>query len=68
MASPTVWKDEEVYKLIELWGEDVIQSQLEGCKHNKEVYEKISKSMKAAGYNKSRDQCRDKAKKLKSEY
>jgi len=63
-----VWQDEEVYKLIELWGDDVIQSQLEGCKHNREVYEKISKAMKEAGYNKSSDQCRDKAKKLKSEY
>ena len=69
MASPSsIWKDEEVYKLIELWGDDVIQSQLEGCKHNREVYEKISKSMKEAGYNKSSDQCRDKAKKLKADY
>ena len=46
----------------------MIQSQLEGCKHNREVYEKILKSMKEAGYNKSSDQCRDKAKKLKADY
>ena len=57
--SPTVWKDKEVCKFIELWGDNLIQSQLEGCKHNKEVYEKISKFIKAAGYNKSSDQCRD---------
>ena len=62
------WKDEEVYKLIELWGEDTIQTQLEGCKHNREVYERIAKAMKEAGYNKNAEQCRDKAKKLKSEY
>ena len=67
-SSSSVWKDEEVYKLIELWGDDVIQSQLEGCKHNREVYEKISKSMKEAGFNKTSDQCRDKAKKLKADY
>ena len=59
MAALSTRKDEEVYKLIELRGDDVIQSQLEGCKHNREVYEKISKSMKEAGYNKSSDQCRD---------
>ena len=58
MLSPLlIWKDEEMYKFIELWGDDVIQSPLEGCKHNREVLEKISKSMKEAGYNKSIDQC-----------
>ena len=67
MASSS-WKDEEVYKLIKLWGEDTIQAQLEGCKHNREVYEKIAKAMKEAGYNKNTEQCREKAKKLKAEY
>jgi len=26
------WTDEETLKLLELWGEDSIQAELEGCK------------------------------------
>ena len=62
------WTDEETFKLIELWGEDTIQVQLEGCKRNKDVYLNISKQMNEAGYEKTADQCRDKAKKLKTTY
>jgi len=39
----SAWTDEEVMKLIQVWGKDAIQAQLEGCKHNKEVYTKVSK-------------------------
>ena len=66
MAS--TWKDEEVYKLIEIWGDDIIQAQLEGCKRNKEVYEKVARQMGNAGFKRSAEQCREKAKKLKLEY
>ena len=62
------WSDEEVFKLIELWGDDAIQAKLEGCKRNKEVYKKIARGMREAGYDRSADQCRDNAKKLKAEY
>ena len=62
------WSDEDVFKLIDLWGEDSIQVQLETCKRNKWVYEKIAAQMKEAGYDRSADQCREKAKKLKGEY
>ena len=40
-----------------------MQAQLEGCKRNKLVYEKVS-----VGFERSAVQCREKAKKLKSEY
>lgn len=62
------WKDEEVFQLVDCWGDDVIQSQLEGCKRNKQVYEKISKAMQAKGYSRDAVQCREKVKKLKGEY
>ena len=63
------WSDEEVYKLlIDLWGKDSIQVQFETCKRNKWVYKKIAAQMKEAGYDRSADQCREKAKKLKGEY
>ena len=62
------WKDEEVWKLVEIWGDDTIQAALEGCKRNKQVYERVSSRMRDAGFERTAEQCRDKAKKLKSEY
>ena len=66
MAS--VWIDEECHKLLELWGDEGIQSQLEGCTRNKHMYEKIAKSMEDSGYRKTAVQCREKLKKLKKDY
>ena len=37
-----VWSDVEVFKLVEIWGEEEIQALLEGCTRNKQVYEKIA--------------------------
>ena len=62
------WKDEEVLRLIDVWGDDVIQSQLEGCKRNKQIYDGISKDLLAYGVQRSAEECREKMKKLKSEY
>ena len=55
-------------KLIEVGGEESIQSQLEGCSRNKHIYEKISKKLEEAGYERTGIQCRDKVKKLRQEY
>ena len=59
------WKDNEVNALISIWGDDLVQAQLEGCKL---AYEKVSESMKKAGFERSAVQCREKVKKLKTEY
>ena len=45
-----------------------MQLQLEGCKRNRQVYEKIATSLKAAGYERTAVQCREKIKKLRAEY
>lgn len=63
-----VWSNEEVFCLIEYWGEEDIQEQLEGAKRNKHIYEKLAKEMKKKGYDKTAEQCRSKMKKLKLEY
>ena len=34
------WSREETYKLIEIWGDDEIQAQLEGCKRNQDIFAK----------------------------
>ncbi len=62
------WSDSETFKLIEIWGEDTNQAQLERCRRNKEIYEKIARDLSDAGYQRTADQCREKVKKLKSEY
>ena len=62
------WSEEETLKLIEIWGEDSVQAELEGCKRNKQVYEKIVRGMRAAGYNRTFVQCREKIKKIRTEY
>ena len=43
------WSDSEVINLIELWGEEGIQEQLEGAKRNKHVYEKLGRELQKTG-------------------
>ena len=63
-----MWSDNEVLQLINLWGEEGMQEQLEEAKRNKHVYEKILKALGKIGIHKSGDQCRTKMKKLKMDY
>ena len=62
------WTDAEVLHIIELWGEEGIQEQLEGAKRNKHVFEKIAKELQKTGSEKTAEQCRTKLKKLKLDY
>ena len=62
------WSDSEVINLIELWGEEGIQEQLEGAKRNKHVFEKLGRELKKTGSDKTAEQCRAKIKKLKLDY
>ena len=62
------WSKEETYKLIEVWGDDKIQAQLEGCKRNQDIFAKISSELSKEGYERTTQQCRDKIKKLKVDY
>ena len=62
------WSDSEVITLIELWGEEGIQEQLEGAKRNTHVYEKLGRELQKTGSDKTAEQCRAKIKKLKLDY
>lgn len=64
----TTWSKEETLKLIEVWGQETIQKQLQECKRNQTVYEEVAKEMREAGYERTYQQCRDKIKKLKGDY
>ena len=62
------WSREETLRLIEIWGDDRIQAQLEGVHRNQDVFTKIAREMSESGFERTFQQCRDKLKKLKSEY
>ena len=62
------WSDAEVLCLIQLWGEDSIQQQLEGAKRNKHVYLKLVSELQKTGSDKTAEQCRAKMKKMKGDY
>lgn len=62
------WTRDEVLKLIEIWGDGAIQAQLEGCRRNQEVYDRIAVELREAGFERTGKQCRDKIKKLNGEY
>ena len=68
MASGTNWNKDETLKLLDIWGQENVQAQLEGCKKNQAVYEKIAKELQEVGYERTYQQYRDKVKKLKGEY
>ena len=65
MASST---EEETVQLIDFWGEENIQDELERCSKNRRIYERIATEMQKAGYNRTAIQCRDKIKKLRADY
>ena len=59
---------QETRQLIEIWGEADIQSQLEGCHRNREVFQRIARKLSEAGFERAYEQCRKKLKKLRKEY
>ena len=64
----STWKKEETLKLLEIWGNEAVQSQLVGLKSSVEVFEQISVDLRGFGYDKTGQQCNNKVKKLKCEY
>ena len=53
--------------LIDIWGQENLHVQLEDCKRNQVVYQKVAKELQEAGYDRTYVQCRDKIKKLRKE-
>ena len=64
----TQWSIAEVQTLLCLVAEDKIQKELDGATRNEKVYKEVAKLMEGHGYYRSYVQCRDKLKKLKSDY
>ena len=63
-----VWVDVEVDALLGIWGEEDVQSRLDGATRNIRVFETIASRLQDLGYKRTAVQCREKIKKLKGEY
>ena len=60
MASGAMWSKEEILTLIEVWGDDTIQAQLQDCTRNQKIFERVARELNEAGYDRTFQQCRDK--------
>ena len=63
-----MWLDDKTLKLLELWGEESVQTTLEGYARNKSIYDKIAAELNSSGYTRTGLQCREQIKKLKKYY
>ncbi|KAK0143079.1 Zinc finger and SCAN domain-containing protein 29 [Merluccius polli] len=64
----TPWSVEEVQTFLSLVAEERIQQELDGTTRNEKVFKEIAQLMANHGYNRTLQQCRDKLKKMKSDY
>ena len=51
LVDMATWTDEEIFMLIEEWGDEKIQEKLEDCTRNKAVYEAIACEINVAGHS-----------------
>jgi len=42
------WGKPETLKLIDLWADDKVQEELEGCHHNRDIYQHIAMKLQEA--------------------
>ena len=64
----SAWSVEETRALLNLWGDDRVQRQLEGAVRNKAVFETIQRALANLGYQRTWIQCRVKVKNLIATY
>ncbi|XP_018410417.1 PREDICTED: 1-aminocyclopropane-1-carboxylate synthase-like protein 1 [Nanorana parkeri] len=62
------WSDPEVVELLQLWGNESVQMELESCLRNQHVFNRIADALREKGIHRTGDQCREKIKKMKLEY
>ncbi|XP_069580608.1 uncharacterized protein [Brachyistius frenatus] len=64
----TPWTADEVQTFLRLVADDRIQHQLHGAARNAKVYKEVAALLAVRGYQRTYLQCREKLKKLKSDY
>ncbi|KAG7503155.1 ATP-dependent (S)-NAD(P)H-hydrate dehydratase isoform X1 [Solea senegalensis] len=70
-ANPTrgfLWSDVETRTLLNIWGEQDIQTALDGNFRNSFVYRDVARRLGAMGFERTPEQCRVRIKSLKRQY
>ncbi|KAL2102750.1 hypothetical protein ACEWY4_001918 [Coilia grayii] len=62
------WSDSETLVLLELWGDEKVQRNLQRCPHNGHIYSQISEQLNAHGHSRTSEQCHTRIKRLKLSY
>ncbi|XP_052438951.1 uncharacterized protein LOC127977833 isoform X1 [Carassius gibelio] len=62
------WSDAETVILLQLWGDEQVQQNLQRCPHNGHIYSEISEKLNGHGYLRSAEQCHTRIKRLKISY
>ena len=62
------WDADATKALINIWGQENVQSQLDSVTRNRVIYEKIALRLEEEGYTRSWQQCRTKIKNLTQKY
>ena len=62
------WSAEETKALLDVWGADSVQNQLDGVVRNKLVYQKVANDLAELGYERTWQQCKTKVKNLVQKY
>ena len=62
------WSAEETRALVGVWGQENVQSELDGVTRNRTVFERIAKEMRELGFERTWQQCRTKIKNLTQKY
>uniref|UniRef100_A0A3B5LK26 Myb/SANT-like DNA-binding domain-containing protein n=1 Tax=Xiphophorus couchianus TaxID=32473 RepID=A0A3B5LK26_9TELE len=62
------WSNSEVQTFLCLVGQERIHRDLDGATRNEKTFREISQLLAAHGYQRTSRQCRDKLKKMKSDY
>lgn len=71
LVNPTrgfLWSDSETRALLNIWGEQDVQTALDGNFRNSHVYRDVASRLGDMGYDRTPDQCRIRVKSLKRQY
>ncbi|XP_028847709.1 ATP-dependent (S)-NAD(P)H-hydrate dehydratase isoform X2 [Denticeps clupeoides] len=71
LISPTrgfLWSDVETRALLNIWGEQDVQTALDGNFRNSHVYRDVASRLADLGFDRTPDQCRIRVKSLKRQY
>lgn len=63
-----LWSDAETRALLTIWGEEDVQTALDGNFRNSHVYRDVASRLRLVGYERTPDQCRVRVKSLKRQY